>query len=227
MVRNYKKKGDVYSPDVLTKAISEVVNEKKSIRTVAEKYKISKSVLARKIIDPVAKKRGRKVALSLKHEQELSKHLNILAKWGFPLSKEDVKNVVREFVEQQELSTPFRNNKPGDDWFRNFCRRNDLCLKRLEALEKSQRQNTFDPFLVYGFYDVVEKKIEELNLQNKPKHIWNLDESGFSSDPRNVKGVTSKGQKVHRTIMGSGKDNTTVMACCSAAGEHSKETASA
>ncbi|KAJ8873622.1 hypothetical protein PR048_024440 [Dryococelus australis] len=45
-----------------------------------------------------------------------------------------------------------------------------------------------------------------------------MDESGLCNDTINVKGVTLKGQKVHRNIMGSGKDNTTVMVCRSAAG---------
>ena len=35
------------------------------------------------------------------------------------------------------------------------------------------------PFLVYRFYDLLGKIVENLGLSGKPKAIWNVDESGF------------------------------------------------
>lgn len=219
MVRNYIKKGPRHSKETLEKAINEIKTENKSIRVVAAKYGVPKSVLGRLLIKQGEAKRGRKQALNPEDETRLASHLAILAKWGFPLSREDVRCVVRDYVEQHGLQTPFKDKKPGADWFRAFSKRNSLKLKNLESLEQSRRSNTSDPFLIYGFYDLVETKLKELNLTDKPKQIWNLDESGFSHDPKGVKGVAHTTQKVHRTIMGSGKENTTVMACCSADGD--------
>ena len=60
--------------------------------------------------------------------------------------------------------------------------------------------------------------MSELNIFDKPHLIWNLDETSFSCDPSKAKGVAGVGQKFHRHITGTGRDNTTVMACVSAAG---------
>lgn len=218
MVRNYKKKEPKYAREVLDKAITEVTVDKLSIRVVASKYNISKSVLARLVLDRSVKKRGRKTAFTPDQEKQLVKYISILSKWGFALSRKDVLEVVKDFVESNDIKTPFKHHKPGSDWFRDFCKRNGLKLKNLEALEQARRKNTSDPFLIYGFYDLVESNINELKIKDKPANIWNLDETGFALDPKGVKGVALEKQKVHRTIMGSGKENISVMACCSAAG---------
>lgn len=86
----------------------------------------------------------------------------------------------------------------------------------MEQLEKSRRLATSDPFTIYSFYDKVEKCINDLNITSS--QVWNLDETSFSMDPTRIKGIAAKGQKVHRTIEGSGKENVTVMACISASG---------
>ena len=51
-----------------------------------------------------------------------------------------------------------------------------------------------------------------------PSHIYNLDETSFSSDPSRIKYVSGIGQKAHRTQEGTGRENTTVLGCCNVAG---------
>ena len=50
------------------------------------------------------------------------------------------------------------------------------------------------------------------------KQIWNCDESGFPSDPVNCKVVSEKGKVAYKVTCGSGRENTTTLAICSAAG---------
>lgn len=118
------------------------------------------------------------------------------------------------------MITPFTNNRPGVDWFRSFLKRNQLKLKKVEQLECSRRANTSNPFLIYGFYDLLEETMRKLDIFDKPNHIYNVDESGFLYDPKRQEGVVHQSTSAHRTIMGSGKETTTVCACVSALGKY-------
>lgn len=228
MVRHYKTKGTrkKYSQELLDQAKKMIV-EGKSLRKVAIELKIEKMFLSRYMSkqhspdDASIKKpkAGHKPALSEEAEATLAEHLRCMAKNGFALSKEEVLDVVKEYVEQNSLIVPFKHNRPGHDWYKGFCTRHRLSLKKMEALEKCRKLNTSDPFIIYEFYDLYEKKIKELKIEDKPTHIWNLDETSLCSDPSRVKLVSGVGQKAHRIQEGSGRENTTILGCCNAAGK--------
>lgn len=188
------------------------------MRAVAAKYNIDKSLLSRRVLNKCTGTQGRKTALSERDEHNLASNLKIMAKWGFPLSRDEVLSVVQEYVEINGIKTSFKNGKPGHDWFKAFRARNNLTLKKPEPLDQNRRRATSDPFIVFDFYDKLEEVMSELNILDKPHLIWNLDETSFSCDPSKAKGVAGIGQKFHRNITGTGRDNTTVMACVSAAG---------
>lgn len=154
-------------------------------------------------------KRGRKTALDPVDERKLAALITDLAKWGFALTSKEVRQIVAEYVEINNIQNPFSKNKniPGRDWFTNFVKRNNLTLQSLEQLEMTRRTATADPFIVYGFYNLLQEELKRLNLFGKPNHILNLDESFVPMDPTRVKGVTRNGQSTHRNVMGSGKQN--------------------
>lgn len=60
--------------------------------------------------------------------------------------------------------------------------------------------------------------LQELDIQDKPGQIWNLDETSFSSDPSKTKVVGQIGLASTRTTSGPGRDNTTVLMACNADG---------
>lgn len=219
MVSNYKKKPDKYREIDVQRALADYRTGKRTLRGAAKHYNIDKSYLSRRSNGGGIKKRGRKQVLSENLEQNLARCLKTMGQWGFGLSKEDAKNVVKEYVQQSGLETPFSSGKPGNVWFKNFQKRNGLSLKKPEQLEACRRKATSDPYIIYEFYDLLEDIMNKYDLGDKPSHIYNLDESGFSSDPSRVKVVSKKGEKVHRNIQGSGKENTTVLACVNASGK--------
>lgn len=198
-------------------ALKLIDNGTLSLRNAAKQFKIDKSALSRRRTRSLGKQ-GRKTSLTKEMEVDLSDKIKIMAKWGFALTKPEIQAIVQTYVQENHLTTQFKEGKPGKDWFKNFCKRNRLSQKKLEQLERCRRTATSDPFIIFGFYDRLNTCISDLKLQDKPRHIWNLDETSFSSDPTRIKGVAGIGQKVHRNIEGSGKENTTVMACISASG---------
>nr|WP_253308816.1 hypothetical protein [Rickettsia endosymbiont of Ceutorhynchus assimilis] len=202
MPRKYIPKPKKYTKEDLDKAAKLVRTEGFSVRAAADAFHIDKSKLSRYMNKKNSTKQGRKTSLSLEVEQDLASKLITMAQWGFALTKQEVKNAVQTYVQENNLNTAFKNGRPGDDWFRDFCRRNRLSQKKMEQLEKSRRLATSDPFIIYSFYDKLEKCINDLNITSS--QVWNLDDTSFSMDPSRIKGITAKGQKVHRNIEGSG-----------------------
>nr|CAI5847916.1 unnamed protein product [Callosobruchus analis] len=221
MPRNYMKKRKNYSDQDVADAETEIREGKSSIRGAAKKFKINATYeyLYRRLHNLHQGVQGRRTALSQSDEEALANSVKIMAKWGFPLTKDELKNVVCDYVTANGLKTVFKNNKPGNDWFASFCNRHRLSLKTPENLETVRRNATKDPFIIYDFYDLLETEIEKLGLQDKPNHIFNLDETYFTFDPSRTKAVGAKGEKFHRNIQGSGKENITVLGNVSADGQ--------
>ena len=208
--------------ELIVNIVREIDRGEISLCAASKKYGIPKSTLSdkyRRIRENRPEgTRGRRQVFSVEIEERMTKVITVLAKWGFPFTKKMVLNVVQEFVKDLNLSTPFTDGRPGDDWFVNFCKRNNLKLKNCESLQSNRQQNTADPFIIYDFYDKLKTVMDELELNDKPDSIWNLDESGFCHDPSKTKGLMNSSQNAFRVIMGSGKLNTTILACCSASG---------
>lgn len=83
----------------------------------------------------------------------------------------------------------------------------------------TRRNVTIDPLIIYDFYEKCKSEINRLNFTSKTAQIHNLDDSGFCTVPSKTKVVTEKGKPAYRTIQGSGRENTTVLACDNAAGK--------
>ncbi|KAJ8909480.1 hypothetical protein NQ315_015410 [Exocentrus adspersus] len=63
------------------------------------------------------------------------------------------------------------------------------------------------------------RTVENLNLMDKPGQIFNLDETTFCHDPKKTKVVGAVGVRSTRMISSAGRENTTVLICCSANGD--------
>ena len=93
---------------------------------------------------------------------------------------------------------------------------NRMSLKKSNTISSAWKSAASNPFIVFGFYDTLEKVMSEkqfLSLQ-----IWNLDESGFPTDPGRCKVIAPKGKVANKITSGAGHENITVLAACNASG---------
>ncbi|XP_031329207.1 uncharacterized protein LOC116160201 [Photinus pyralis] len=224
MVRYYKKKGTKdpkYLFENLELAIRECQAGHMTIYKASTTYNIPYSTIYSRVKNLRGAKKnckGRLTALTSKQEDELAAGLTTLEKWGFGLSKKEVLEQVAFFVKECKLKTPFKDGIPGDDWFAGFKKRHNLSIKVPQSVEYARKKAT-DPFIIYNYFRILKETLEELDLENKPAQIWNLDESSFSIDPSKTKVVGKRGKPCSRVTSTPGRENTTVCFLASAAGE--------
>ena len=140
-----------------------------------------------------------------------------MCRYGFSPTIAEIKELVGEYIEINDLTIRcFKNGKPGKDWFAAFMKRNALSIKNAEMMSVARKKATENPWFIYEFYETLDKIVKEKKLT--AAQIWNCDESGFPTDPSRCKAVTKRGEKAYRITLGAGRENTTTLATCNAAG---------
>lgn len=189
-----------YTELMLSEALEKAQSGELSFREAGSKYNIDKSLIWRKIHNLNNSKQGRKTVLTKEEEEDLADKIRTMAKWGWALTRKEIRELVHIYVVQNSIKNNFKGDYPGKDWLQLYFNRNGLVSKKMEQLEKSRREATSDPFIIYNFYEILEATLTALQLHDKPSQVFNLNETSFSSDPTRVKGATGKGQKAHRMI---------------------------
>ncbi|XP_072395027.1 uncharacterized protein [Diabrotica undecimpunctata] len=76
-----------------------------------------------------------------------------------------------------------------------------------------------DPFPIYKYFEILKNTLVELDPNDKPKQIWNLDETSLCVDPSRVKVLGAKGKSCSRTTSSPGKENVTILSAANAFGD--------
>lgn len=131
MPRKYVPKQKTYSELKLQEALNKVKNAELSYRAAEQMYKIDKSLLWRKIHNLNANKQGRKTVLSKEAEEGFANKTKIMSKWGWALTRSEIKSIVHTYVVQNNIKNTFKNNYPGKDWMQSFFTRHGLVAKKI------------------------------------------------------------------------------------------------
>ncbi len=59
---------------------------------------------------------GKPLTFTQDEEEEMVKMLIQLSRWGFGLTDEKFRSVIKTYVIEKDIRTPFKNNLPGYDW---------------------------------------------------------------------------------------------------------------
>ena len=114
----------------------------------------------------------------------------------------DIGELVHSYVEHNDhqrakktLHFRGRLGYPGPGWIKQFMKKKNLSAKQATTLSSARYNATKNPFIIFHFYDLLEKTIKELNLEHRPDLIWNCDESGLPHEPSKLKIISRRGQK--------------------------------
>ena len=130
----------------------------------------------------------------------------------------DVVAMIRDYVTINNLKTQFKDQSPGPLFVSGFMKRNNLSLKKGSMMCLARKANAGNPFIIYDMYDQLEA-IKRRFPDLKPEGVFNCDESGFPVDPSRCRVVGPKGKECVKIRSGAGRENHTVLAVTSAAGE--------
>ena len=119
------------------------------------------------------KQPGRPTTLS-KEEMQLALCIRTMSNVGFSPTKEQIIDIVKQYVQLHELITPFKNDRQSKDWIRGFINRNKLSLKKATLISSARKSATGNPFIVYDDFDVIEDIINKHIIS--PSNIWNCNE---------------------------------------------------
>ena len=218
MPRSYTKKEKPYNELMIQQAVEEV-EAGNTIRKTAAKYHMSLGFLFSRVKKGTNNEehpdgRGRSFALDPKLEEKLVKLLKGMESMGLGPRATDFRLLLKDYLDANEINTRFKDNLPGREWLSNFMQRHRLVLKKGGQMQLARKNVTSDPFIVYGFYDLLAKIMNDLGIENRPECIYNTDETGFPIDPKRCTTIGSKGTKTVRLTHGSNRENITVLATC-------------
>ena len=106
----------------------------------------------------------------------LDNYITYMAERGFPLSKQQVKQLAKEVA--CKSSTDKMQSQPTKKWMRNIFRRHkELALRKPHPLDKSRASLTQEQ--INNYFSLLKSTLKTLNI-TYPSQIYNVDETGFS-----------------------------------------------
>ena len=210
------------SKDIMHRAVNEVINENKSIRSVAEAYGIKSPMTLCRYVKKAREQGLEKFQFGYDNKRQIfSDPQEILLKdyilkasnIYFGLSPKEVRCLAYECAVGFKIPIPkmLRENLcAGADWFTSFMKRHpELSIRTPEPTSLS-RATSFNRENVKLFFSKLAEVMDRDNLG--PEQIWNVDETGISTvqKPRNV--VAAKGLKQIGSVT-SGERGSLVTMC--------------
>lgn len=121
-----------YDEGTISRALEDILNNGLSKKAASRKYGIPRSTLQFRLSQKFSKSTfGPRPILSNDEEQILVDWVFHSAKKGFPRRKEDLQISVKCFLDEKPRDNPFKDNMPGDGWYKAFLKRHPTLSERV------------------------------------------------------------------------------------------------
>lgn len=204
-------------------AALQAIEDGMSQRLAAKTYNVPRQTLQFRLSDKFNNKTslGPNPYLTNDEERLLEEWILDGCRKGYPVRKYDIQASVKEFLDANIRDNPFKNNFPGDGWYKAFLKRHPTLTHRTaEAVTAASAQISEDN--IRRWFTSVEDYLREKNLNDillDPSRMFNGDETCFVLCPKNTKVLAPKGAKnVYEVDSSQAKTTLTVMFTFSAAG---------
>ena len=140
----------------------EAVQNGMSKRDAAKKYNIPRTTLTRRLISvtnsgPETGTPGRPPALTPLEEEMFIERIQLMCDWGFLLSGEDLRYLVKSYLDRKGVKEPrFRNNLPSVELVFHFKRRHPILNERFAGNIKRSRAAVTKE-IISNYFDHLEK----------------------------------------------------------------------
>ncbi|KAJ8939281.1 hypothetical protein NQ318_014929 [Aromia moschata] len=185
-----------------------------SQRAAAIKFNVPRISLLRRIGGKHTKPVGHPTILSQAEEETIAKTLGVVAKWGFPLNRVDVRDVIKKYLDKQGKEVVvFKNNTPGPDFLDSFITRNNLSIRTASNIKRSRSSvNRGDIFKFFNNAEVALQDVKSINL-------YNYDETNVTDDPGAKKVIVPRNTKRVERVQEHSRASISIMVCGNANGD--------
>lgn len=209
--RKYTKKYTEEDVQNALKAISDGMGQ----RSAAHRFNVPRATLqfrlGSKFHDKIT--HGPTPVLTSKEEKLIEDWIIASQKKGFPIRLEDVQESVKKFLDANPRENPFKENKPGEGWFKAFLKRHpNISLRTSEGVTASSA--VVAEADIKKWFLQIENYLKQKGLEDilrDPSRIFNGDETSFYLCPKNKKVLAPKGSKNIYEVEHHPKANLTVM----------------
>lgn len=224
----YKRKGTVnrgeWTAESLVNAIEAVAKGTMGVNEAAREFGIPKTTLKRRLKSDNKSKTDRlgpPSCLGDEAENKLVNHILKLQKHGFAPDRDSVRKMAYELAEKLKVKHTFNSDKgkAGYDWLKLFLSRHpEISVRKAEGISNS-RATGLCKENVREYFRLLAQILDENNLNDKPGHIFNVDETGLQLNNKPGHVLAKKGSKCVANITSAEKGETiSVVACCNAEG---------
>ncbi|XP_031359072.1 uncharacterized protein LOC116182671 [Photinus pyralis] len=200
-----------YNPDNLEQALEDVANG--ATFAAASRKNFPRSTLQDKWYGRHGKPVGHPTVLNRMEEAVIVDTINELVKWSYPLSKLDLRLIIKGYLDKQGKTTCLKDNMPGKDFIEYFMSRHNLSQRLATNISRSRASVSRE--VVTDFFNNVQEKLES----TPPNQIFNFDETNVTDDPGAKKVVVLRGTKRVERVMEHSKVAISLMFCISASGD--------
>ncbi|KAJ8943143.1 hypothetical protein NQ318_022884 [Aromia moschata] len=187
-----------------------------------KKYGIPRSTLQFRLGPKFSKTRpGPKKYLSKEEEDMLVTWVLESHRKGFPKRKIALQLSVKNFMDSNNRTNPFKDNMSGNTWYSSFLKRHPTLTSRTPEAVTAASSNVSEKYISKWFAEIEDylKSKDTFEILQDPTRIYNGDETCFLFCPKLGKVIAPKGAKnVYEVDKGQAKQNLTVMLSFSASG---------
>lgn len=166
---------------------------------------------------PIDAKKGPKTYLTDEEEDQIVKCIYYLSDRGFPVTRNQLLDSVRDIINEVVRKTPFTDNRPGRHWYEAFLRRHPDIAGRVVQNLTSVQASLDENFLQNWFREVKTYLLEKQLIDISPSRIFNGDENTFELCPQAQPVLGTKGTKA--VYNSNDEDNITTLFMVNAAGD--------
>ena len=147
------------------------------------------------------------MAIDADLEAHIAKRFDLLCEWGFPVTSDDLKYIVKSFLDSSRIQScsRFKDNIPGNKWIKNFLRRNGLSRRNVSNI--ARRRASVDQTVISDYFDELKRTLEDVPAEN----VVNYDETALVDDPGKKKCIVKRGRKYPESVANHAKSGISVM----------------
>ena len=194
-------------------AITMAENGEVSANQAADAHGVPRSTLKDRLNGRVTHgtKPGPRPYLDSREESELVDYLFNAAKTGFGKTRQQIKCIAENVAKEKGI---LKSNRISNGWWRRFLARQPQLALRREDTTGHVRMDAINHENIQNYYQLLKDVLDEHNLMDHPKQIYNMDETGMPFDPRPPKVAAPKGLKKVR-YRSSGQKGQVTVGCAS------------